>query len=101
VSGLLCPPLVTLTAEFILVAAMNPYPCGYRSAIANRMTASDSRHSESADARLVHEIRGKPWGFKENGGSTIFDGGNYRQALTFCQQYDRQSRLKLENRQKV
>lgn len=37
---------------------MMPNPCGYRSQIPNRRAAWDLRRFESADARVVHEIRG-------------------------------------------
>jgi predicted ATPase with chaperone activity len=61
----------TFPAEFILVAAMNPCPCGYRSGFAYGLAARDSWRFQSADARVVHEIREKLWRCREKGGSMI------------------------------
>jgi len=70
----------TFPADVDPVAAMNPCPCGYRSTIRKAIAALDLRRSCSARARVMQGIPENTWGFKENGGSMVFDVEEYEAA---------------------
>jgi predicted ATPase with chaperone activity len=55
----------TFPAEFILVAAMNPCPCGYRSYSTNRNAAQDLHRLVFQNARVNQHIPNRLWNWDE------------------------------------